>query len=626
MKTDSAELSWVSTRKIDWPAELVAPDAPPVRVTQIIEVVDVFRTKSGKVIIDFGQNVVGRIKVREILAATSVSFNHAEVMEHGKLGRRPLRLAKATDTFTTSSNRPLRDWTPEFAIHGFRYVQINGWPGSDESLPQKENFSALVIHTDMQRRGDFSCSNESLNQLYRNVEWSLRGNFLSVPTDCPQRNERLGWTGDLLIFSPTATFMYDTFGMLSDWLRDLVAIQFEEGRNGIPSLVCPDVPFPPFPDWVFHPAAIWDDIVVLLPYILYQFAADKDLLARMFKSMETWLERGVDRGKDGLWSQDRWQLGDWLDPKAPPEEPANGTTDACLIADAYLVHVTQAFASTCSVLQKTDMASRYSQQASDLKRKFQDKYISPYGFLMSSTQTGISLALQFSLYRNADEVLKARERLNRLVRTARFHIATGFAGTPVITHALTKVGLSQLAYRMLLEKTYPSWLYPVTMGATTIWERWDSMLPDGSINPGQMTSFNHYAPGSIAKWLHTTVGGLSPDTDVGKPGWKTFRVRPVPGGNLNHAEASFDGPYGLVEASWKLEGSKFTLKVTVPPNSSAKVTLPSELKAVPASGEEEPFRTVGSGIHNFSCNFEPGEWPPKPLIAQHIVPPEEFIA
>ncbi|KAK7911804.1 hypothetical protein PG985_014285 [Apiospora marii] len=607
--------SWGATRELPWPqGELVAPDAAPVRVTKVVDAVSVFRSKSGKIIVDFGQNLVGKVQVQEIDLPRDreVTLKHAEVMENDELGIRPLRLAKATDTII-SAGEPLHQWSPQFTFHGFRYLQVEGLtdPNSNSSLPAKENFKALVMHTDMKRRGEFTCSDEMVNQLHQNIRWSMDGNFLSIPTDCPQRDERLGWTGDIQVFSPTANFLYDTTGMLKDWLLDLKAEQTKEGMDYIPPFVIPSIPTP---NWPHMAAAIWDDVVVLTPYDLYQSSGDQAILESHFESMRGWLDQGVMRDStDGLWDPMHWQLGDWLDPRAPADDAAGGVTDDVLVADSYLVHVTTVFADVCRVLGKADEHAQYAQQAAQLKAAFQNKYITPAGNLMSNSQTGIGLALRFGLYRNDRELETARNHLDKLVRRAEFHIATGFAGTPAILGALTSVGRSQLAYRMLLEKTNPSWLYPITMGATTVWERWDSMLPDGKINPGSMTSFNHYALGAVADWLHGTLGGISA---VPNSGWRRIQVRPVPGGSITNASVSFDGPHGVVKCEWRLEGTKFTMKLEVPPNSWAEVTLPSEPEQATDEGNSSG-RVVGSGTHQFTCDFDPGEWPPQPLGPPH---------
>ncbi|KAF4124723.1 alpha-L-rhamnosidase [Geosmithia morbida] len=243
------------------------------------------------------------------------------------------------------------------------------------------------------------------------------------------------------------------------------------------------------------PRAVWDDLVILTPMDLYRLSADKSILEQQFRSMETCLYTGVDRDEDGLWNPDRWQLADWLDPAAPPEDPGCGRTDGVLVADACLVRVTDGFRAVCLALGKDSAAWKVKKEAASLKTEFQKKYIAPKGNLMSNSQTGSALAIQNGLYEAKDQLAVASAAPEKLVRSARFHISTGFAGTPIITHALTSVRTPQLTYRMLLEGTCTSWMYPVPMGATTIWERWNSMLEDGTINPGQMTSFSHYALG-----------------------------------------------------------------------------------------------------------------------------------
>jgi alpha-L-rhamnosidase len=618
---------WISTKIISQtPAKLVASDAPPVSIVEVRRPSKIFQDTKGKTILDFGQNLVGKLLVKcvDLPRDGQLIFSHAEVMECGELGTRPLNLARATDTIIASkSGSRLENWSPKFTFHGFRYAQVDGWPVTPGNTgPGTDDIVALIMHSDMKRRGYFECSNQFVNKLHENIVWSMRGNFLSIPTDCPQRDERLGWTADIQVFCPTASFIYNTTSLLADWLENLAAEQLEEDRGGIPGLVCPDIPLK---DWPRIPQALWHDVTILTPYVLYQYSHDETILERQFESMQAWLDQGIDRGPDGLWNPERWQLGDWLDPTAPPDQPAYSRTDGTLVADAYLVHVTFVFSTVCTVLGKVDLAAKYVKDATKLKLLFQRKYISPAGNLMSSSQTGISLAIKFSLYENIDQLVTAAGNLSKLVRAAKFRIATGFAGTPVISYALTTIGQSQLAYRMLLEKGCPSWMYPITMGATTCWERWDSMLPDGTINPGRMTSFNHYALGSVADWLHSTVGGISPLSG----GWKTFNVRPVPGGNLTSAKVRFDGPYGLIECSWSWDqkSGSFELNLLVPYNSNALVTLPSELRQFTMEVEEKKI-VVGSGRHEFQCKYLAPEWPPPPILSPNITwnPENENIA
>jgi alpha-L-rhamnosidase len=582
--------SWMSVKSLPFPtAKLVSPDAPPVRITEKIKPIDIITSPTGKVMIDFGQNLVGVLQIHSLNAPVGqeVSFVHAEVLEDGEAATRPLRTAKCIDTII-GSGKTLKDWSPKFTFHGFRYVQVDGWPG----LPTKDNFTALVMHSDMRRRGWFSCSNPLVNKLHENTVWGMRGNFFSVPTDCPQRDERLGWTGDAQIFTPSATFLYDTVGMLSNWLEDVSAEQLAK-KCGVPGLVVPDV-LPT--EWNSTPQAVWHDLVVLTPFDLYKYSADANLLRRQYDSMKIYIDRAIIRGPDNLWDPDVWQLGDWLDPAAPPDEPGNGRTDGVIVADAYLVHITHTMSKICSALGLLNEATKYSQDAEELRAKFQYKYITPHGLLVNNTQTAVSLAIRFELFSNQEQFKTAGSGLARLVRNSQFRIATGFAGTPVICHALTATNNTSLAYRMLLEKHCPSWLYPVTMGATTIWERWDSMLPNGKVNPGSMTSFNHYALGSVVDWLHGTTGGIS-----SQDGWKNILVQPIPGGNLKFAETIFEGPYGRVECKWKIDGTKFEMTLSVPPNSAAIVVLPSSGKS----------KVVGSGNHLFESQFVPDPWPPE---------------
>ncbi|KAL2820603.1 bacterial alpha-L-rhamnosidase-domain-containing protein [Aspergillus granulosus] len=607
------EPSWEATREIELPdTQLVAPNAPPVRVTEVVNPTEIIRTPSGKVVVDFGQNLVGRVRVRSLKkpAGHSTVFTHAEVLEDKELGIRPLRVAKCQDEII-SDGHEIRDWAPKFTFHGFRYVQVDGWSPDDAETPLTlQSLVAEVMHTDLKRSGWFSCSHPMVNKLHQNATWGMRGNFLSVPTDCPQRDERLGWTGDLQIFAPSASFLYNTAGMLSDWLQDLSAEQLAHPK-AIPPLVVPNVIDETF--WPAFPQAVWDDIAVILPWTLYQCYGDIDILRRQYASSTGWLDRGVQRGPDRLWDDTLFQLGDWLDPTAPPDQPGNARTDGTLVADAYLVYITGIQARISSILGESADATRYESDYKALKSRFQSKYISPTGLLVGDTQTALSLAIVFNLHDDPQQAATAAARLARLVRISKFQVSTGFAGTPVITHALTKSGHHQLAYRMLQESNCPSWMYPIRMGATTVWERWDSMLPDGSINPGEMTSFNHYALGSIINWLHKTVAGVSPL----EPGWRQILVQPLPGGTVTSAEAKYDTTYGRLESRWEVkDGDKFSLELIVPPNSSAKVVLPG--------GEDE--KVVGSGRYTFETiyNSQVG-WPPKAQVPPMFPPEDTFV-
>ncbi|MHA7210138.1 family 78 glycoside hydrolase catalytic domain [Arthrobacter sp. MDT1-65] len=573
------DASWSTVRVVPRdPATLVAPDGPPVRCTERLAPAGIITSPSGKTIIDFGQNLVGRLRLRlaGLTAGQEVRLRHAEVLEHGELGTRPLRGAAATDVYIAAGTETV-EWEPRFTLHGFRYAEVTGLAAGDPMT----DISALVYHTDMERTGWFDCSNEDVNQLHENVRWSMRGNFVDIPTDCPQRDERLGWTGDLQVFAPTATFLYDCSGMLGSWLKDVAAEQLDDGT--VPWYV-PVIPGGE--EWTpIQPGAVWGDVAVLTPWTLYQRFGDTGVLAAQYTSAKGWVDLMADRaGESYLWNTGM-QLGDWLDPAAPPHDPADATTDRYLVSTAYFAWSTQHLAEMASVLGHSADELHYRELARKVRDAFAREFISPSGRVVSDAQTAYALVLAFDLAPTEDQRRRGGERLAELVRQAGNRIATGFAGTPLVTDALTDVGEIETAYDLLLEKECPSWLYAVGQGATTIWERWDSMLPDGSINPGNMTSFNHYALGAVADWMHRVVAGMTPTA----PGYRTILFRPRPGGGITSASARHETPYGTATVSWALEAEGLTVTVRVPTGCTAVVDLPQR---APVS--------VGSGTHTFT--------------------------
>jgi alpha-L-rhamnosidase len=574
------------------PASLVAPTGPPVGATQTLKPVSVRIKPSGRMLLDFGQNISGRLRIRvNGQAGERVTLRHAEVLEDGELGTRPLRTARATDTYVLRGGAAER-WEPRFTTHGFRYAEVDGWPGKHGQA----DITAVVYHSDLERTGWFDSSNGLLNQLHENVVWSMRGNFADIPTDCPQRDERLGWTGDLTVFAPTAAFLFDCYGMLASWLADLAA---EQRRFGTVPYYVPWIPQQAFP---FGPTAVWGDAAVLVPWGLYQRSGDLALLRSQYPSMTSWVDQVSSvAGGSGLWDSG-FQFGDWLDPSAPPDHPADSRTDKYLVASAYHVHTLGVIAKVAALIGATGDHHRYSSLADGARDAFAARFVRPSGRMTSDSQTAYALALQFGLLGSDQQRTGAGRRLAELVEAGGCRIGTGFVGTPLICDALTTAGYVDLAYQLLLQTDCPSWLYPVTMGATTIWERWDSMLPDGRINPGQMTSFNHYAFGAVADWLHRTVAGLAPAA----PGYRTIAVRPWPGGGLTRAAARHRTPYGIAEVAWERTGHTLNLSVTVPPGTSAIVGLPS-----PDFAET----VAGSGRHRFSCAYRPAAEDPVQVLA-----------
>jgi alpha-L-rhamnosidase len=555
-------------------ATLVAPDGPPVRPVAEVPVSEVLTSPSGRTLLDFGQNLVGTLRIRVSGASgTVVTLRHAEVLEHGELAVRPLRTATATDSYTLRGDHSVEEWEPRFTFHGFRYAEVTGWPGE----LRREDVTAVVHHSDLERTGWFECSDPLLNRLHDNVIWGMRGNFLDVPTDCPQRDERLGWTGDIQVFAPTAAYLYDCAGFLASWLKDLAADQTPEG---VVPLFVPRVDLSgPFGEPL--PQAGWGDAAVLVPWVIYQRFGDVDVLRRQYRSMCAWVDGLTSMlGEGTLFDQPPLQLGDWLDPAAPPENPMAAATDPILVATAYRVRAAQVLSDIARILGQEADAARYAGLAESVRQAFHDEYVTPHGRVASDSQTGYALALEFSLLPDQSQRAHAAARLVEVVRVKGHKIATGFLGTPLICDALTSAGAIDDAYQLLLQKDCPSWLYPVTMGATTIWERWDSLLPDGSVNPGEMTSFNHYALGAVADWMHRVLGGLAP----GAPGYRVLNVAPRPGGGITWARTAHLTPYGRAEVSWRREDRRLTVDVLVPAGTAAVITLPDGTRAETGPG------------------------------------------
>lgn len=570
---------WKVVRRLDWNMNaLIAPMGPPVRRIETLSPTAITCSPSGKTIIDFGQNLVGRVRISvNGSTGTTITLRHAEVLENGELCTRPLRFAEATDRYTLRGSGP-KTWEPRFTFHGFRYVEVEGWPGE---LDPKD-ICAVVIHSDMERTGWFECSDPLLNRLHENVVWSMRGNFLDIPTDCPQRDERLGWTGDLELFSPTATFLYDCSGFLASWLADLTCDQKE--LNGTVPLVVPNALGKD------GDAAAWADAAAIVPWVLFQRFGDIRILMNQFDSMKAWVDHEADlAGESHIWDTG-FQFGDWLDPTAPPENPALARTNKGLLATAYLARSAEIVGRAAEILGCAEEKDHYLALAEKVRKAFASEYITPAGRMMNDAETAYALAIEYDLLPTAEQRIHAGKRLMELVRECGYHIRTGLVGTPLLCDALCSSGEYITAYRLLMQKECPSWLYPVTMGATTTWERWDSMLPDGSINPGGMTSFNHYALGAVADWIHRTIGGLVP----AEPGYRHIKICPHPGGGITYAEVRHATPYGIVGCSWKIENGRIQVKAVIPANATAVVELP---------GSTEPPIEVGSGTWQWDVPY-----------------------
>ncbi|TKX27099.1 bacterial alpha-L-rhamnosidase 6 hairpin glycosidase domain-containing protein 1 [Elsinoe australis] len=568
------DTAWIGVRELPSPrGKLVAPDGPHVRPVEERKPEVVFTTPSGKTVVDFGQNLVGWLRL------------NVGVLENGEVATRPLRLANATDTYILNGNGT-QTLQPHFTFHGFRYAQVEGWP---EGVPiNGDTMIAVVIYSDMEPTGEFETSNALLNKFHENVRWSMKGNFLSIPTDCPQRDERLGWTGDAHAFGPTANYLFDTAGFWRGWLKDVQSEQFENERSNIPPFV--------IPDWNANsssnrqPRSVWGDVVVAGPYDHYQSFGDLVMLREQYPSAQAWIDTGISRNEAGLRNRSTGQFADWLDPLAPPESPGAATTNKHLVSDAYLIRMTELLSNISAILSLPSEAASYASDRARLTSAFNAAWVSPTTSLLANeTQTALALALRFALLPDRNASSSALQRLRSIIANNDYKVGTGFAGTPQLGFALADNGAAEDFYKMLLQTSVPSWLYQVVQNGTTTWERWDSLLPDGSVNPGEMTSFNHYAFGSVANWMHQVIGGLRPE----EPGWRTVRIEPVPGGGLTRAKAAFMSPYGRVESQWGFDEEGWWLRTRVPPNARAIVKLPG------VNGTVGREARVGSGIREW---------------------------
>jgi alpha-L-rhamnosidase len=555
----------------------------PIRAVEELTAKEVLVTPAGRTVVDFGQNISGWVRLHVAgPAGTTITLRHSETLIHGEIDFETNRGAVATDRYILAGRPEGETWEPRFTFHGFRYVDVDGWPG--ELTPQ--DVTAVVVHSDMRRTGWFETSHPGLTQLHSNVVWSMRDNFVGVPTDCPQRDERAGWTGDINAFASTAAYLYDVRGVLYSWLEDLA---FEQRERGAVPFVVPNVQTTPTP-----PTALWGDVAVNLPWVLYEEFGDDEILRRQYPSMTAYVDQveGL-LDENGLWSRG-FQLGDWLDPDAPPTNAAAGKTDKHLIATAYFCRTAEQMARTAAVLGQDEDAARYAKLHERVRSAFRAEWVTPTGRLANETSTAYALAICFGLL-DEEQVRRGGQRLADLVTKAHFTVSTGFAGTPLVAHALTRAGQLGVAYRLLLEEECPSFLYPLTKGATTTWERWDAIQPDGTLNSTGMTSLNHYALGAVADWLHRVVGGLS----AAAPGYAAHRVEPRPGGGLTHAKAVKDTVHGRASVSWTDEEGLRTVEVVVPDGVTAEVVLPDH--------PEHLVEGVGGGTHTWQYAAQPAE-------------------
>ncbi|PYP38578.1 MAG: alpha-L-rhamnosidase [Gemmatimonadetes bacterium] len=554
---------WVAVARVDPPpSALVASLSPPVRRVRELRPVAIRLAPSGETIFDLGQNFTGwaRLSVRGP-AGTTVTLRFGEVLDReGNLYTANLRAAAQTDRYTLSGNGR-EVYEPHFTFHGFRYVAVRGLPAP----PDSATITGIAVSSDLAQTGSLVTSDSLLNQLQRNIVWGQRSNFLDVPTDCPQRDERLGWTGDAQVFARTAAFNMDVAGFFAKWLSDVAADQDPSGS--VPWVI----PNPLGGDSThFAGTAGWSDVAVIVPWTMYLTYGDRRLLERQYPSMRAWVDYARRRAGTGLIWRPGWQFGDWLALHSDDPSYPGATTGTDLIATAFLAHSTDLVSRTAAILGHESDAAEYRARFRAIREAFNREFVSRTGRVGENTQTAYALAIAFDLLPDS-LVSVAGGRLAQDVEARDHHLTTGFLGTPYLLHVLGATGHIADAFALLTQRTYPSWLYPITRGATTMWERWDGIRPDSSFEDPGMNSFNHYAFGAVGDWMYQNIGGI--DVDPAGPGYRRSRIAPRLGAGLTSASASLETAYGTLQSAWRLEGQRFVLDVTVPANTSAEITL-----------------------------------------------------
>jgi len=552
-KSGFDDTMWTPVKEVQQePRPLESQAMEPVRQLAELPAKSVTEPKPGRWTFDLGQNMVGVVRLRvSAPAGTKVTLRHAEVLNpDGTLYTANLRRAPSVDSYICKGG--VEVWQPKFTFHGFRYVELTGLPGK----PGLETVTGIVIGSDTPRTGEFTCSDPRINQLYSNIVWGQRGNYLSVPTDCPQRDERLGWMGDAQVFVRTATYNADVAAFFTKWMVDVDDAQTSDGAFTDTSPRAGSG----------HGTPAWADAGVICPWTIYQVYGDARLLEKHYPSMVKWIERCRAHSNGLIRETDRGNdFGDWL--------AIGANTPKDVIGTAYFAYSTRLVAKAAKALGRTDDAAKYEQLFHDIKAAFNRKYVAADGRIHGNTQCCYVMALKFDLL--SDEMrTKAVQYLVEDITARKDHLSTGFVGVSYLLPVLTQAGKLDTVFKLFLQDTFPSWLFSVKHGATTIWERWDGWTPGRGFQDPGMNSFNHYSLGSCGEWMFSTLAGIESDV----PGFKHIVIRPRPGGGITRVKAGFSSIHGLIKSSWKIDGSRFTLDVTIPPNTTATVYVSAKDK------------------------------------------------
>jgi alpha-L-rhamnosidase len=565
---EDSDWSAVKVRSDGVEAKLVAQSDPPVQVIEEIKPVKLTEPKPGVFIFDLGQNMVGDVRLKvQGDAGTKVTLRHGEALNpDGTLYTGNLRSAKATDYYILKGDGE-EVYEPTFTFHGFRYVEVTGFPGT----PTLETITGRVMHSALPFTGTFETSNPMINQLQSNILWGQRGNFLSIPTDTPARDERMGWTGDINVFVDTSTFNMNVATFLgTKWLQDLRDAQFADGAfpNVAPDICCGGG------------AAGWGDAGITVPYAIWQRYGDIRAIEDNYSAMARWIVYLQNHSTNHIRPAEGF--GDWLND--------NDETPKDVIATAYYAYSAKLLAEMAAAIGKDQDAQKYQNLANDIKAAFNKAFVSEDGRVKGDTQTAYVLALYMDLI-PTEKLKAASDRLVQLIESRNWHLSTGFLGTRDLLPVLTKTGHLDVAYRLLNNDTFPSWGYQIKNGATTMWEHWGSLRPDGTFSDPSMNSFNHYAYGAVGNWMYQNIAGLKPDN--AKPGFKHFFIEPKPGGGLTSAKAGYDSVYGKIVSNWEITGDVFKLNVEIPVNTTATVSIPADNQWAVMEGNQSAADVAG---------------------------------
>ncbi|WP_400246101.1 family 78 glycoside hydrolase catalytic domain [Niallia sp. JL1B1071] len=576
----------------------------PVLIKEERKPIDIIHTPAGETVLDFGQNMTGWVRLNvKIPKGEKIILQYGEILQDNCFYRENLRTAKAEYAFISDGTE--REIQPHFTFFGFRYVKLIGFSNEIKI----GDFTACVIYSDLQETGTIETSNNDVNQLFQNALWGQKGNFLDVPTDCPQRDERMGWTGDAQIFASTACYNMTSSAFYQKFMYDLREEQIRIGGS-VPFIV-PTIKPENDPGFVTgHGSSAWGDAATIIPWTLYLHYGDKQLLIEQFPIMKDWVDyiRKIDdkSGSKRLWKEG-FHFGDWLALDGKDPQGMMGGTDPYYIATAYYYYSTRLVAKVANIIEETELSDEYHALADEIKAAINREYFTQNGRSAINTQTALIVALSMDLVAE-NKRLRIVEDLKMKLLEDGLHLNTGFVGTPYLCDVLSKNGLNDFAYTLLLNDDFPSWLYAVKMGATTIWERWNSVLPDGSISGTGMNSLNHYAYGSIIEWMYRHMCGINPTEDA--PGFKKIRFEPKPNGQLKYAKATLQSASGFIESGWEIKSSNsMTFRFRVPFNTSAEVLLPyANRKIIMLDGKKLIDCSIYSKQEgdNVICELTPG--------------------